>query len=80
MMRVLTFTAIMHLIDEIRQTTMNRKNRKNFLGRFILGLVILGGTLWIIGISLSGAADFMYLEEQQWTREPADQMIMEETK
>ena len=80
MMLVLTFTAIMHLIDETRQTTMNRKNRKKFLGRIIIGLVIIGATLWIIGISLSGAADFMYLEEQQWTREHADQMIMEETK
>ena len=43
---------------------MDKKKRKRIV-RVFLGLLIMAGLLWLICLSLCGAADFMYLEEHQ---------------
>ena len=48
---------------------MRKNKRKKTLIRLIIGLLITSGLLWLIGLSLQGATDYMYLEEQQWTME-----------
>lgn len=42
---------------------MNKIKRKRIV-RVFLGLIIFAGLLWLIGLSLCGAADFMYLKER----------------
>ena len=43
-------------------------NRRTFI-RLLLILFITIGLVWLIGISLQGAAGFMDIEEQQWIHE-----------
>ena len=45
------------------------KKKGKIIKRLIVGLLIIGGLAWLIGLSLQGAADYMQIEEQQWMHE-----------